>query len=123
MRFVRTVGPLAVAAIALGACEPAKYALMPLEEAKYREPKPLVEQVMGPVEPAPPIPATPVRIGNAFWIASAAEYALPTSFVRPVATLDGVMVHSLSWDREPFDRLLAPAPASPGNWVEFLEVY
>ncbi|HEX6939342.1 MAG TPA: hypothetical protein VF158_08010 [Longimicrobiales bacterium] len=123
MRTVRTLGALAVATIALGACEPAKYALMPLEEAAWKAPTPLVEQVMAPVEPPPPIPATPVRVGDAYWQVSAPEYRLPNTFVRPVATLDGLTFHSFSWDREPFDRLLAPAPGMRGSWIEFVQVY
>lgn len=123
MKFIRTVGPVAVAAVVLGACEPAKYQLMPLEEAMHRMPSPLVAQVHGPAEPIPGVPQGPVRVGDRFWQSVGIVPALPNDFVRPVATVDGLMFHSFAWDEQPFDRLLVASPGAPGVWLEFLEVY
>ena len=123
MKFIRTVGPVAVAAVVLGACEPAKYQLMPLEEAMYRMPSPLVAQVHGPAQPIPGVPQGPVRVGERYWQAVGIVHRLPNDLVRPVATLDGVMFHSLSWDQEPFDRLFVPIAGSTQQWVEMLDVF
>lgn len=123
MKFFRTIGPVAVAAVVLGACEPAKYQLMPLEEAKFHPPSPLVVQVHGPAQPVPGVPEGPVRVGEAVWQSSGIVYNLPNNFVRPVATLDGVMFHSLAWNQEPFDRLFVPVRGAAGSWMELLQVF
>jgi hypothetical protein len=123
MKFFRTAGLVAVAAMTLGACEPKKYQLMPLEEAMHRVPTPLVAQLYGPTPPVPGVPEGPVRVGQAYWQATGTVFQLPNDFVRPVATLNGIMFHSLAWDQEPFDRLFVPAPGSAGSWVQLLDVY
>jgi hypothetical protein len=123
MRFNRALGPLAVAVIALSACEPAKYELMPLEAAKYHEPKPLVAQTLVEPAPRPGFPEGAVRVADAIWVATETEYRLPETFVRPVATLDGLMFHSFAWDQQPFDILLVRSPTAPGSWVEFNEIF
>lgn len=123
MKFFRTAGLVAVAAMTLGACEPKKYQLMPLEEARDRVPTPLVAQLYGPTPSVPGVPEGPVRVGQAYWQATGTVFRLPNDFVRPVATVDGLMFHSFAWDEQPFDRLLVASPGAPGVWLEFLEVY
>lgn len=121
MSIVRTSAALALALIAVSACEPAKYQLLPLEVARERAPTPLVAETLVRPEPEPgTFEGAPVLVAGRYWQATATEFDIGTLEARPVATLDGVTFNALSWDDQPFDRLLVRAAADPGLWREFL---
>lgn len=92
------------------------------EEARYAVPKPLVEQTAR-LAPEPPLglESYVVEAGGQRWQATATEYAVPSSFVRPVGTAGALQLNAFAWDQPPYDRLLASTPH--GFYVEFSEIY
>lgn len=123
MRLNRALGALAIAVVALSACEPSKGKLLPLEEALTALPKPMDSVAAAFVPSDPGLPETPIRVGNRHWMPIGNPFRLPQEeMLRPVATLDGLMFHSFAWDQEPFDRLFVRSPSMPGMWVEYRDV-
>jgi hypothetical protein len=116
------LGAAVLAAVALGACHP-KGHNVPLEEAMNHVSRPVIQERVR-VRPAPePMPQEPIAIAGGEWIATSTTYTLPARYVRPIGTSGGLNFYVLSWDDEPFDRLLVPSRTRPGHWVEFAEVY
>lgn len=96
--------------------------LRELEEAKYALPKPVVQPTVR-LAPQPPegIEGRVFEVNDRLWQATATEYALPTSFVRPVGTVEGVQLNAFAWDQPPYDRLLASTPH--GFYLELSDIY
>ena len=122
MKAIYRGGLFVLAVLTLGACDPRKADSIPLEEALVRPPANLMPEkiVNQPQLPAGVSEAT-VDVAGRQWIVTPTEFELPETMVAPVVPAQGVVFHSLAWDREPFDRLLVED--RPGVWREFVEVW
>jgi hypothetical protein len=122
MRSIKRIGAGLLTVVALAGCQ-TKGHNMPLEEAMFRVVEPLVAERVQvvPVPPAPP--AEVVRMGGGLWQPGFREYNLAARQIQPVGRAGGQTFYALSWDREPFDRLLVEVPGRPGEYLEYLGVY
>jgi hypothetical protein len=115
-----TLGVLILSA-ALAACNGFPE-LVPVEEARARPPKPLLEQTAR-VLPEPPagLPAEIAGAAGSKWVIAATEQRVPASALRPAGmAIAGRQAYVLTWDEPPYDRLLVPS--EPGVYVEYREL-
>lgn len=122
MKSIFRAGIGVLALVALPGCY-SRGENLPLEVAKYRV---MTAEVQRPpaVTPAPVnFPTEVMRVGTGLWQVGFRDYDLPQRSVRPVGSADSLTFYALSWDNEPFDRLLVPVPGRPNRYREFLSVY
>lgn len=121
MKRGTTLVVLIMAAAGLAACNgfPTLY---PIEVARTKPPKPLVEETAR-VEPEAPagVPREITDVAGRNWIVTAAERAVPATTLRPAGSVAARPIYVLSWDEPPYDRLFVPT--RPGLYVEYREVW
>lgn len=109
------------AALTLAGCQ-ISHENRPYEEARNRTLSPRVDRT--PVVHGAPVefPNEVMRVGSGLWQVGAREHNLPQGSVRQVGRTGGLNFYALSWDSEPFDRLLVPVPGRANEYREFLGV-
>lgn len=122
MRSIRRFAAGLLTVVAVAGCQ-TRGENLPLEEARTRVIVPDVPERVPLFPPPPPPSPDVVRMGGGLWQPGFQQFNLPQRLVQPVGSAGGQTFYALSWDRQPFDRLLVQVPGRAGEFLEYLSVW